>query len=447
MRQLVLIAVQNLLQHKRRNVLLGLAIAMVTAMLIALLGLSAGIETTMLQSATTLSSGHINVAGFYKVTSGSAAPLVTGHKKLEALVRENTPHLHYTISRMRGWGKVISDTTSFQAGINGVDIATERGLKDVLRLASQSEYKPGGTAEIRGNLDDLDQPDSVLLFVEQAKRLEVDVGDRLTISAPTPRGVNNTLDVRVVAIAKDVGFMSGWGIFVPNQTVRDIYQLTEDTTGAIMVYLDDISKLEEVENHLRKVITEAEYRLMEKDSNPFWMKFERVSSEDWVGQKIDITNWEDEISFMSWTIQSFDALTGILVMILMILVAIGIMNTLWIAIRERTREIGTMRAIGAQKGMISKMFLLEAAILGVGATTLGAVSAVFLAYAINKSGVVIPSEAFQLFTMSETLNVLVRPKTVVFAIGLLTTFTTLSALYPAYRAAKLKPITAIHHVG
>ncbi|NUN14756.1 MAG: ABC transporter permease [Myxococcales bacterium] len=447
MGQLILIATQNLLQHKRRNLLLGIAIALVTAMLITLLGLSAGIETTMLRSATTLSSGHINVAGFYKVTSGSAAPLVTGHKELERLVRENTPHLDYTISRMRGWGKVISDTTSFQAGINGVDIDTERGLKNVLRLAPQKDYKPGGTEEIRGNLDNLREPNTVMLFVEQAKRLEVDVGDQLTISAPTPRGVSNTLSVSVVAIAKDVGFMSGWGIFVPNQTVRDIYQLTEDTTGAIMVYLDDIAKLEEVENHLRQLVAKAGHRLMEKDSNPFWMKFERVGNEDWIGQKIDITNWEDEISFMSWTIQSFDALTGILVMILMILVAVGIMNTLWIAIRERTREIGTMRAIGAQKGMISKMFLLEAAVLGFASTAIGALAAVLIAYSINTSGVVIPSEAFQLFTMSETLHVLVRPQTVVFSVGLLTMFTTLSALYPAYRAAKLKPITAIHHVG
>ena len=72
------IAARNLAQHSRRNLFLGAAIASVTALLVLLMGgLTTGIKSTMLESATTLMTGHVNVAGFYKVTSGMAAPLVT----------------------------------------------------------------------------------------------------------------------------------------------------------------------------------------------------------------------------------------------------------------------------------------------------------------------------------------------------------------------------------
>ena len=60
-----------------------------------------------------------------------------------------------------------------------------------------------------GNLDDLAQPGTILIFDNQAEKLGVKVGDALTISAPTTRGTNNTIDVRVVAIA------TAWGCSAP----------------------------------------------------------------------------------------------------------------------------------------------------------------------------------------------------------------------------------------
>jgi ABC-type lipoprotein release transport system permease subunit len=447
MKQFLLIAVRSLLQHKRRNLFLGAAIAAVTALLVMLLGLSTGIQSTMLRSATTLSSGHINVAGFFKVTSSNPAPVVTDYQKLRDLVVRETPGLDYVIDRGRGWAKVISETGSFQSGINGVNIEQEQGLRDVLQLAAQREYKEGGGDEVKGDIARLAEPDSILIFVDQAKRLGVDVGDQVTLSAPTWRGVNNTVDVTVVAIARNVGFMSAWSVFTPQQVVRDIYRLTADTTGAIMVYLKDPEKIPEAEEHLRRVIADAGYVMMEKLGQPFFMKFDIVRREDWTGQKIDITNWRDEISFMSWTIDALDTLTVLLVGILMVLIMVGIMNTLWIAIRERTREIGTLRAIGMQKGKVLWMFLLEAMLLGLFATSAGAAIGGLTAWIINVTGVSVPIEAFQIFTMSETLWLEVKAGAVARAILVITLLTTLSALYPAYRAMKLRPISAIHHIG
>jgi len=72
----ILIAYRNLVQAKRRTLLLGLALASVTMLLVMLLSWSSGISETMVRSATALSSGHVNVGGFYKSTPSDTAPLV-----------------------------------------------------------------------------------------------------------------------------------------------------------------------------------------------------------------------------------------------------------------------------------------------------------------------------------------------------------------------------------
>jgi ABC-type antimicrobial peptide transport system permease subunit len=88
---------------------------------------------------------------------------------------------------------------------------------------------------------------------------------------------------------------------------------------------------------------------MDPDPRAFWFKFETVNREGWTGQKLDVTTWEDEISFIQWTVTAITWLSYTLIGILLVIIVVGLMNTMWISIRERTREIGTLRAIGMQR--------------------------------------------------------------------------------------------------
>ena len=99
---------RNLLRHTRRTIFLGMALASVTALLVLLLGLTTGIKATMLRSATTLSSGHLNVGGFFKVTAGQSAPLVSNYAKVMQVVKKSIPDMDYMVQRGRGWARVIS---------------------------------------------------------------------------------------------------------------------------------------------------------------------------------------------------------------------------------------------------------------------------------------------------------------------------------------------------
>ena len=145
----IAIAARNLARHTRRNVLLGSAIAGVTAMLVLLGGLTTGMREAMLQSATTLMTGHVNLAGFFKITSGTAAPIVAGWEKPWDAVKAQVPELTYAAPRGRGWAKAVADGVSMDLILAGVELDREPRFREVIqvvdgrpRRAAQARHDP-----------------------------------------------------------------------------------------------------------------------------------------------------------------------------------------------------------------------------------------------------------------------------------------------------------------
>jgi ABC-type lipoprotein release transport system permease subunit len=99
-----------------------------------------------------------------------------------------------------------------------------------------------------------------------------------------------------------------------------------------------------------------------------------------------------------------------------------------------------------QRTKVLWLFLLEAALLGLAGTASGAAFAALIAWAVNAAHLAVP-EAVQMFLMQRYLRLAVTPGAVAQAVLWLTVLTTLFALYPAFRAARLRPVTAMHHIG
>lgn len=428
-----LIAVRSLWQHRLRTVLLISVIGGVSGLLIVLTGIFTAMHDNLLISATTLMSGHVNVGGFFKANQSQAAPIVTDYRKVMEVVKAEVPELDYIVQRGRGWAKLVSDTRSIQVGIGGIDIDQEPGFRKVVQIRS-------------GSLDGLKRDDGLLLFEEQAAKLEVKVGDKLTFAAPTSKGTNNTVDVTVVAIAANVGLLSTWNTYMSDKGLRKLYQLNDQTTGALQLYLKDIRQVKEVQEHLRKVFGAKGYEVMDSDARPFFAKFDSVNRESWTGQKLDITNWEDETSFVKW-FETMLAFTFLVVIIILVsLISVGIMNVMWITIRERTREIGTLRAVGMQRTSVLSMFVTEGFLLGLTGTTLGSVVGVLLSLAIDSAHFKLPKGA-QIVLMNDNLAITPSAMWLFVGVGFITTTITLISILPSLRAARMEPISAMSHVG
>ncbi len=131
-------------------------------------------------------------------------------------------------------------------------------------------------------------------------------------------------------------------------------------------------------------------------------------------------------------------LTGVLggiAAISLLVGGIGIMNIMLVTVTERTREIGIRKAIGATRGKILRQFLLEAIVL----CMIGCAIGIFLSWVILQLASVIASSLGLVFTMNTTVVIVAIAFS--FFIGLV------FGLYPANKAAKMKPIDALHYNG
>lgn len=446
LKMILLIALRNLAQARRRTFFLGTALSLVTMLLVLLMALSQGISDNIVSSATTLSTGHVNVAGFFKATSSDSAPLITDAAAIKELVREQTPGLDYVVDRHRGWSRVVSSTSVLSSVILGVDIQEEPRLPEVLQLAPPSEYREGATGPARGDVSQLARDNTAVIFATQAERLEVEVGDQLTLRTQTSGGQANTVDVTVVAIARDIGLLSNFSIFVPKQVVLQLYQLKPDTSGAIQVYLKDIDGAREAMSTLRGALEREGYELMEYQPAPFFAKFETVSGEDWIGQKLDLTVWSDEVEFLMWILTALDTVSYSLIAILIAIIAVGVMNTMWISVRKRTSEIGTLRAMGMTRSRVFLLFILEAFLMGFFSALLGASVAALIAFLVNAAQLRIPVDAVRAILLSDTLVLAIEFTQWLGAVSMLTLFTVLSAMWPSIKAARLQPVEAIQQI-
>ena len=438
MTQLLTIAFRNLWQHRARNSRLALALSAVALLMVLLGALTEGVKQTLIRVSTGAATGHINVGGFYKITSGAAAPLITDYKPIFDLLQKEMPEISSMTVRMRGFGRLVSETSSQQSAFAGVDIDNEPRLKEVIRLKS-------------GSFEGLRREDTILLFENQAEQLGVKVGDLLTISSQTARGATNTLDVTVTAIGADMGFLSTFNAFFSNAALRKLYQLADNSTGALHVYMRDFdseneTRLRAQASKMRGLLSAAGQDLMPEDTRPFFQKFEVVNRQDWTGQKVDVTLWQDELSWISWIL---DVLSGVrkgLSWLLLFIVSVGIINVLWVTIRERTREIGSLRAIGMQKTRVAAMFLLEGWALGVVSAVLGIFLAFLACFVLNALHLPLPRLA-RLLLLSDTLFFAPTLANAWETLKIFTVVIGIVSLIASMRAASLKPVTAMSHAG
>lgn len=441
------IALNNLLASRRRTAFLGTALFLVTLFFMLLLALTAGVTDNLIRAATNISSGHVNIGGYYKATPTDSQTVVLGVGKLRQEAKEilGTDAVRI-VDRMRGWGKIISDKGTVQAGVNGIDPAEEQALFDILALAPAKDYieNPPDPERTKGSFADLAKPNTIMLFAGQAKRLKVDVGDQVTIRTETLKGQSNTAEATVVAVVRDLGLLSSFAAFAPKSLVVELYQFKPDVSGAVQIYLDDIRKSTGAMNRLRAGLGERGYAQLEHDGQPFFIKLlQTVPQEDWTGAKLDVTTWEDESSFLVKIIAGLRGVSLALVMLLAIVIVVGITNTMTIAVRERTREIGTLRAIGMERGAVLFMFFIEATILGLLASGLGAIIGVALAAGLDAAAIRIDVEAMRVVLLSDTLHLVPRVVDAVVAVVTLTMVSAAAAIWPAMRAARVSPVTAM----
>ena len=207
------------------------------------------------------------------------------------------------------------------------------------------------------------------------------------------------------------------GSYAAYMPYTSLMRLSDSVTEAVTSFVVSAAEGHSV-NEVESVMTQLLMDRFEQDDDAF-----TVSS---------MNIMEDAMSSITSVLS---ILLGGIAGISLVVGGIGIMNIMLVTVTERTREIGIRKAIGATRGTILRQFLTEAVVL----CMLGCAIGIFLSWTILRIAAVIASS----LSMSFALN----GPVVGIAVGFCIFIGVVFGLYPANKAAKMKPIDALHYGG
>jgi putative ABC transport system permease protein len=136
---------------------------------------------------------------------------------------------------------------------------------------------------------------------------------------------------------------------------------------------------------------------------------------------------------------------GTLGIVALVAGSFGVVNTMIISVIERTREIGTLKAIGAKNSTVLKIFILEAFLLGCLGGGIGIIVGSVSSFFISEFSIRILPAVPMGQRITANVSPMLTPSNIIlsFALGLATGV--LAGIYPAWRAARMKPMEALRH--
>ena len=233
-------------------------------------------------------------------------------------------------------------------------------------------------------------------------------------------GGRNGFNVRVVGV---MGLRGGNGeadnyVFVPLPTIQSRLGFLRNSTGQVFVQQINVQTAPKVD---QQVVSGAVSQLLLERRTSSTPDFTVQSQEDLIGAAGEVSR---TLSILLGSVAGISLLVG----------GIGVMTIMLVNVAERTREIGIRAAIGARRADIMAQFVFEALALSILGGLLGAALGVGGAFALNGRQI----SGQQMITVIQLWSIGVA-FAVAAVIGIL------SGIYPAYRASRLDPITALRN--
>jgi len=304
-------------------------------------------------------------------------------------------------------------------------------------------------ALIDGSWDNLSWPNAIIISQSIAKKLNVLPGDTIVAQLQTITGQNNVGEFRVAAITVDSSFVGSMMTYVQLSYLNSLIGLGKNEYMSLGIMLDRLENAEPFADSLYTSMKGMGINLFdraEKQENgtttPFEMMLRQQSEEKWSGTKYRLYTIDDILSPAKQIVIALDTGSTVVLIVLFAIVMIGISNTFRMAMYERIREIGTMRAIGVQREEIRSMFLYEALLLAMAGALAGIILAI-IAMGLLSLITFDPLSPVFLILKRGHFSFYVPPLRAIGNILLIGVLTLIAVYAPANAAAKLPPAEAL----
>ncbi|MFH1542082.1 MAG: FtsX-like permease family protein [bacterium] len=405
------IALRNILRNKRRSVLTGLSIAVAVMIAIYMWSLITGVVDNLFDNLVRLQSGHLRILNTEYVKREKMLPLeahITDYKEAEKIAQAN-PDVELAVGRIK-FG-VLLEHQGKNKPVFGVGIVPEQEspISHIEQKLVEGRMIQAGKAEIN-------------IGTNLAKEMGLKLGDTLTVVTQTAYGSITAMNLEIVGIFS-------FGVISIDKTT-------------FFMPLDKAQVLLDLDNSVTEIF------VIVKDMNKANIVAEQIKAElvNTYGEQYTTKSWQETGALFAY-MRLAKGTYGVIYFLVLFLASFTILNTMFMSVLERTREIGMMKALGMKNRQTMTIILFEALLIGTIASFIGAIWGSGVAYYLATEGIDFTATFETIgnfnFPLSSIYRAVFSWGIVFFGFCMGIFFSVLAAIPAALRASKMEPTEAL----
>lgn len=483
------LALRNLSRQKRRSILLGGALAFGMFILVGVNGFTGGLIGNLQNQFANLIAGHLYFVQFERADNGKLLNLVKDDQPLrEALAALEAQGFRAKAESRRTAinGSVLFNGEGIARQVTGVDWGAEPNLASSLSLVAGTADRMAGSdgiilstslaegigllpkkkvsfaersrlrRDLRAELDPADAAAAASLESRvdaEVKRLEAERLEIQRAAAPQALGEIVLVQLNTIYGQQNLGEFRVAGLYeaqfdiaayVDRDRLNALADMPPGSYNLFGLTLDDSSNLQGKTFLLAEAL-KGRTRLWPQEQTlgrGLDTIISDINKTEFEGTLSVLTNLNNEMGQILGVMYGVQAGSFGLFVVILSVIMIGLVNTFRMVIYERTKEIGTMRALGTQRTQVRNLFLFEALFLTLGGTLSGALLGL-LGLALLGAFEFSALTELALFLNQGRFSISIDPGLLVSSFVMVIGFTLLAAWLPARRAAKLEPAQAL----
>jgi ABC-type lipoprotein release transport system permease subunit len=330
------------------------------------------------------------------------------------------------------------------AGLKGTIRAGEKQADaEVFALKLKTDPSALATARdnlrfVEGDLESLERAeDGILLTEPLARQLGAGTGSRLKVSyVPSYEAQPVEMEAEVRGVIEPPASFARAAAFAHEELFYRAYFRNLPREPAVAAHDAPLYKA---------LLPEWELLERSKDTDAAMKKSLKLGREPWKGARVDVQTMFETASAIVDLQRGLNTVSIVAVLVLFFVILIGVVNTMRMSIRERTREIGTNRAIGMQRADVRSVFVLEIVFLAVLAAAVGILLGFGLIALLSSFTFELKDNPFSLFFINKHLHFMPTALAIVSNFLIIVVIAFLIAFFTARRAARMRAAEALRH--